>query len=383
MSYFKRKNSFTSFPVDVLRPTHFLKYKLLCIELKVPYFNFKVGDNPDVLEIFSKDEIEKLKTDPYTFFVFDYTNEGEGIDCYFNFYNAITQSALKHNIPCNKMFFISSNLLEEETYKQWQQQNQCDEINVLSFNRWSYKFEEVQNITIEHTLSNIKEKTNFLSLNRVIRYFRTLTILKLVNSNLKNHIRISYDKFNMPYLEEIAALHYSRTGKQIPTRELLDLITSSPCILDRSDFQINWVSSMPSDLFESTLVSLVNETLFDGSSIFYSEKTFKPMIYNHPLLIFGQPNINRSLEKIGFKTYDKYFDLSFDNIVNYSDRLDKQISYLELLNEQLVSMSTSQKVDWYMQGVDILLYNKNALKDNFFNIKQSNKFLSLLKDNSL
>jgi hypothetical protein len=383
MTYFKRKNPFTSLPVIVLRPTQFLKYRLLCIELKVPYFNFKHNDTPDVLEGFSKTEIEKLKNDPYTFFIFDYTNEGESIDCYFNFYNAITLSALKYDIPCNKMFFISSNLLEEETYKQWQSQQQYDVINVLSFNRWNYKVGEIKDITIEHTISNIKEKTNFLSLNRVIRYFRTLVILKLINSSLKNHIQISYDKFDMPYLEEIAALHYSRTGNQIPIQELNDLISSSPSILDRSDFQTNWAISMPTNLFENTLVSLVNETLFDNSSIFYSEKTFKPMMYNHPLLIFGQPNINQSLERIGFKTYEKYFDLSFDNIINYSDRLDKQISYLELLNDQLVSMSTSQKIDWYMQGADILLHNKNALNDNFYNIQQSNKFLSLLKNNSL
>lgn len=371
IKYFQKKNPFSIFPVQLLTPRHFIKYEMLCAELVVPFPVFENNKTPDVLSIFSADEIARLKHDANTFFVFDYTCEGTSYKEYLNFFDTLEFNAIKYDIPFYKMFFLSSNLVDEKNYKN-------KNINVISFNRWDY-FMSVENVPIKKDLDGI---VDFLSLNRIIRYFRTLTILKLVNSSIKSNLKISYDYLSLDLLKSTADTHFRTTGISIDHALLEQLSKSSPSILDRSDFNINWALDMPESLFKSTLLSLVGETLeksMEGTSIFYSEKTFKPMIFNHPICIFGQPNANKYLENLGYKTYEKYFDLSFDCIEDYSERLDAQVSSLEFLNEQLLTMTSGQKLDWYMQGIDVIEHNKQTMKEQTFNKQKAGIFLELLK----
>jgi hypothetical protein len=371
MSPFQKKNPFLLLPVQLLTPRHFVKYEILCVELKVPFYIFGDNELPDVMAILSTDEIERLKYNKNTFFVFDYTCEGTSYKEYLNFFNALEYNARKYNIPFYKIFFLSSNLADEKNYKD-------KNINVISFNRWDY-FSSLINFPIR---KNVDGVVDFLNLNRVIRYFRILTILKLVNSSIKSNLKISYDYLSLELLKTTAETHYNKTRNQIDYSLLKQLSESSPSVLDRSDFDINWASDMPESLFKSTLLSLVSETLeksIEGTSIFYSEKTFKPMIFNHPICIFGQPNANKYLENLGYKTYEKYFDLSFDSIEDYSERLDAQVNSLELLNEQLLSMTSKQKLDWYMQGIDVIEHNKQTMKEQVFNKNKAGVFLELLK----
>lgn len=368
---FQRKNPFSIFPIQLLTPRHFIKYEILCAELVLPFPVFDYNDTPDVLSIFSTDEIERLKHDKNTFFVFDYMFEGTSYKEYLNFFDTLEFNARKYDIPFYKMFFLSGNLADEKNYKN-------KNINVISFNSWDY-FGSFNNVPIKKDLDGV---VNFLNLNRVIRYFRTLTILKLVSSSIKHNLKISYDYLSLELLKSTAETHFQTTGDIIDFALLDQLSKSSPSVLDRIDFDINWASDMPEHLFKSTLLSLVSETLeksMEGTSIFYSEKTFKPMIFNHPICIFGQPNANKYLENLGYKTYEKYFDLSFDCIENYNERLNAQVSSLELLNEQLLSMTSKQKLDWYMQGIDVIEHNKQTMKEQVFNKNKAGVFLELLK----
>jgi hypothetical protein len=355
--------------MQLLSPRFFTKYEILVTELLVPYPVFK--ETPDMLEIFSADEIERLRHNPSTFFLFDYTGEGNSYKEYINFFHAIEFSAAKYNIPLYKMFFISSNLADEYNCKN-------KNINVISFNKWDY-FPKIKNIDIKPKFT---DETHFLNLNRVIRYFRILTTLKLVNSSIKDNLKISYDFLSLDLLQATSETHYAKTGKKLDSLLLENLSRSSPRILDRTDFHINWVDDMPKQLFDSSINSLVGETLYESlenTSIFYSEKSFKPMIFNHPVCIFGQPYANKNLATLGYKTYEKFFDLEFDSIEDYSQRLDSQVSSLEKLNDQLLSMSNIQKFDWYMQGIDIIQHNKQTLKEQNFNKKKARIFLELLK----
>jgi hypothetical protein len=104
------------------------------------------------------------------------------------------------------------------------------------------------------------------------------------------------------------------------------------------------------------------------------------MLHYHPILIFGQPELNISLDQIGFKTYDKYFDLSFDTTQNHFDRIDAQIDLLEVLNDKLSLMSISQRVDWLLQDRETLEYNKESLQENQFNKNKITILHNIVKD---
>jgi hypothetical protein len=313
-------------------------------------------------------------------FMLNYCWEGTSYLEY-NFWEMLTCSALRYNIPLEKIFFITSNLKDEEQYDAWQKMNYPnDRINVISFNyfaQYTSNYLHHVKISIDQTVENIKEDQKlFLSLNRRIRPYRVYTIYKIFQSRFFDNTMISYDKIRK---WDIQRRYEGRElARFVDETVLNNLINSSPKVLDFSDFTENWACSpfeaaVPNQLFNKSMISLVSETHFEtenSSSLFLSEKTFKPMLYNHPIMIFGQPQLNTALEQVGFKTYSKYFDINFDHTEDHVTRIDMQIAQLEVLNDKLSSMTVSQKVDWLLQGRDILEHNKEALYAQDFNKKK-------------
>lgn len=53
---------------------------------------------------------------------------------------------------------------------------------------------------------------------------------------------------------------------------------------------------------------------------FVTEKTYRPILIEHPFLCFGAKNQNKELLKYGFKLYDEIFDYSFDSLDNVHER---------------------------------------------------------------
>jgi hypothetical protein len=97
------------------------------------------------------------------------------------------------------------------------------------------------------------------------------------------------------------------------------------------------------DWYNETYFSLVSETTIDSicfkynknnyaAPVFITEKTWKPIMFKHPFMIFGQPQILKYLKELGFETFNNLFDESYDTIDNNNVRLDtiiKNIKHLE------------------------------------------------------
>jgi hypothetical protein len=104
-------------------------------------------------------------------------------------------------------------------------------------------------------------------------------------------------------------------------------------VIDRKDFNTNNPVEWTEDLLkESTNYSyiLVQETNFYEEAGFYmTEKTFKNMLFKKPILIWGVKGINHFLVDLGFRPYDKFFDLSFDLIEDDEARLKQLFSEIQ------------------------------------------------------
>lgn len=53
---------------------------------------------------------------------------------------------------------------------------------------------------------------------------------------------------------------------------------------------------------------------YQGPWPFVTEKTFKPIQYQHPFMIYGQKDTLKFLHNLGFETFENLFDESYDNI---------------------------------------------------------------------
>lgn len=98
--------------------------------------------------------------------------------------------------------------------------------------------------------------------------------------------------------------------------------------------------------YNETYFSLVSETFIDkvnfkynkqneDAAVFLTEKTFKPIMYRHPFMIWGQPGSLVYLKKLGFETFENLFDESYDTIEDYNIRLDRIVDNLKNLKEYL------------------------------------------------
>jgi hypothetical protein len=354
-----------------------------CINLKFNIF----GEMDEV-------EKEKLKKDPFHYWIFDASTEGDS-SISVNWFKHITDSAIYHDIPFNKIIFVSGNILEKLAYDQWIKKNNIKEkFYILSIAYWlllySNKSKSAYNFSIDDTVNNIRKnnKRYFLSLNRRLRPFRMITSFLLKNSKVFNKGLISADSLKENNIKDAISFWRKYSDDEIDDTFFNDYLNTLPWILDRKfnvieDFEgpNNIILTNPSHLYEQSIFSIVSETHHQdwlNTSLFYSEKTVKPMTYNHPVLIFGQPNMNTYLTHIGFNTYDKYFDLNFDNIKNPLTRLKTQISQLEKICDLLDSYNVEQKIEWVLQDKDTLLHNKEQLNLQTFNISQLEKFIEYL-----
>lgn len=120
-------------------------------------------------------------------------------------------------------------------------------------------------------------------------------------------------------------------------------------------------------------LNIITETLFDNDSIFLSEKTYKPIYLCQPFIIFGNPHSLKKLKELGYKTFDKWWDESYDEELDVNNRFKKIISILEVIAEWDMDKCFSIKQE--MQ--DILIHNyKHMFKINDI----SNLFNSLKTD---
>lgn len=89
------------------------------------------------------------------------------------------------------------------------------------------------------------------------------------------------------------------------------------------------------DWYDRTLFSIVVETspIEDKhSTLFITEKTFKPLAYFHPFVTFNKPGSLKWIKEQGFETYDNIFDESYDEEIDDEKRLKKvldNIRYFE------------------------------------------------------
>ena len=106
-------------------------------------------------------------------------------------------------------------------------------------------------------------------------------------------------------------------------------------------------------------LNIVTETLFNNESIFLTEKTYKPIYMCQPFIIFGNPHSLKKLKELGYKTFDKWWDESYDDEMDVNVRFKKIVNILEQISEW--DMDKCFDIKKEMQ--DILIHNYKKMFD--------------------
>jgi hypothetical protein len=85
---------------------------------------------------------------------------------------------------------------------------------------------------------------------------------------------------------------------------------------------------------KNTFLWVVTETNVEHNVIYFSEKTFKPIAAYMPFLMISSPYTLKYLKKLGYKTFNKWWDESYDDELDLDTRLNMIIKILEDLNKK-------------------------------------------------
>jgi len=146
-------------------------------------------------------------------------------------------------------------------------------------------------------------------------------------------------------------------------------ITNIPNLyVDTDDLSINLSSlndnpTTTTKLYEDSYFSVVSETcFFDGVGRFLTEKTFKPIVYQHPFILIAPAKSLEFLRKMGYKTFNPFIDESYDNVENDIERMKLVLKE----TERLSMLSESELYNFIDQIKPITTHNLTVLKNKKF-----------------
>lgn len=326
---------------------------------------------PEYLDMLRKKEI---------YFVFDASTEGFSPVIDKPFFKILFNNCKLHNVDPRQILYVSSNLYDERNLSKFCKERSIEEkINVFSFVAFEYaiqhrhgfvdtkKYLDNKLKTVSHTFKD----RYFSSLSRINRSHRTKATFLLCQEEISKQALISHDT-----VDPVSVEHLFRNYDQ---QKVKDWISQLPLTVDRKDFTTNWALDNDYDqIHDQTLFQIVNETEANdkyNTALFYSEKTFRPISQLQPFIIYGQQYCNKYLKNIGYKTYEDWFDYSFDNEPDDTKRYELLLDSIKKTCDMLDQMSADEKVNWRFKNQQILINNYDTL---FFKSYSKDKMFQFL-----
>lgn len=323
----------------------------------------KITATTDLFKFIDSNSIDNLRNGR-TVLIFDATFEGYG-DAELPLKTCLCYNAFLYNIDPAKIFLFTGNFLDTD-----------DSINVIPIflldTGWDYSTDprNVNQSQIE-CFKNLEKM--ILSLSRRNRFPRVVAHFALWKSQLKQDSIISQDALSTAATISTDILK----TLELTVDDWQEFKNALPLLADGNNFHINAPFDHLPNLHSKTLFSIVNETLisnYKNTSLFFSEKLLKPIINYQPMIIYGQPGINRKIQMLGFKTYKQYFDLSFDDEPDDVLRYKKLLISVENAVKHLKSLSRDKQIAWRFKESELLIYNREVFVRKENTMKQLGVF---------
>ena len=137
-------------------------------------------------------------------------------------------------------------------------------------------------------------------------------------------------------------------------------------IEDRHCGSGGWITD--SEMFATSFVNVISETYFStpGNPMF-TEKIFKTIYHQRPFILLGNPGTLNDLRMLGFRTFNKWFDESYD----YGNNINRRALDVCDQIKHLCSLSLDQIQDMLMDMKSDLEYNYNRLHALSFELDRS------------
>lgn len=293
-----------------------------------------------------------------------------------DYYKVFHKFFLDNSIDPKQIVYSTSNLYEPDLYAQWCRDYKVKEkmnIVALPFFACATQQRGFFDLVDQPDLRNdphdvlyadqVDYKNNnpisvFNCLNRVDRVHRNAFIAMLNYYNLIDNNIVSHNTFS-PHIKDFLMMDLWPDHPAFQQKNIHDIKDKLPLTYDMKNFATNYAQNFNEEIYKKTWFSVITETFYQDPNpvVFFSEKIFKPMRANHPFIIVGHPHSLQWLKKLGFKTFDTWWDESYDSITNPTERM-------ETICKVILDLKTKTNADWlqcYDEMSSVLKHNYNHL----------------------
>jgi hypothetical protein len=113
---------------------------------------------------------------------------------------------------------------------------------------------------------------------------------------------------------------------------------------------------VPETIINDTYLSIITETYYLGP-LFFSEKIYYAMLYNHFFIYLGPQHSLKYLRSIGFKTFGHIINESYDDIEDPAERLFAVTQAID----DFLKISLDKLHQLYIKNIDIINTNRQLV----------------------
>lgn len=305
-------------------------------------------------------------------------------------YYWMSKFAQTNNLKKENIWMISSNLGCSETLRDMAVSGTLPDnftaypYNYFQHNLWFMRGGRLRNPNVRHDVTylgteGLRSNRNkiidkhFLCFNRVSKYHRLILFGELMTNPLlkdKSIVTCGPSTVNLTFYEIANTLSEEYgLGKERIVDFFKNYDDEKAYIFDEPDLHNNKASSLNIEAHNKTFVNIVTESAIDSKTVFFSEKIYKPIACSQPFIIAGNPHSLKKLQELGFQTFNKWWDESYDEEEDPEKRVKKIVSVLEKI------------ASWPIEKCrDILVEMEDVLQNNSTNLISLEPMDRVLKD---
>ncbi len=282
------------------------------------------------------------------------------------FLNSLINYFKDKKVPLSQIVYVTNCQNAKEIYKDFCTRNFLqEEITVEHFPTFRFdKCDIIDALQLTDSYKPGKREKIFLCFNRRYNEHRLLVYLDFFKRNLLNQTYMSMAKdqpeSGRSFIENAKYFINNHKSFNLTIEDVYDSSTLLPLTLDTPNFSKYPMEAGINDVitfYQNSYINIVTETYFFNNIRHITEKTYKPIAFMQPFIIFAAPGTLTYLKSLGFKTFDKFWDESYDDITDHEVRF---ITIMELIER--ISKWTEVKLVELTHGVkEIVEYNRNHL----------------------
>lgn len=180
-------------------------------------------------------------------------------------------------------------------------------------------------------------------------------------------------------LEFLTSIPFVRVNEHWPQKESLMTAVQKYGHLYDVFYQHPLVKGLPNTnkfdqpVLKNALLNVVVETVYQYPYPYITEKTFRPILHKRPFVLIGAPNSLKFLKSIGFKTFENYWDESYDSMQDPNDRMSAVVDIIIKITQSTVAQH--QQLCHNMN--EILNFNFEHYTKNYAHSDLYNKLIKI------